>query len=358
MRSILYVALLTILIQAVCLGDEELLRKAWTFRPGEKAALLATATQRFEALVRRWPAAPPTLQQASSDPDVQWLLEQRPATYLILDAEFVKGARGARRSALLFLTGQLHDGNLGHYMPDLLNASTTDAERLEVLQCMAALQDPRSLQTLEAFLTQQSAGAPEELLVEAVRGLSLSGRQEYLRAINAVRKRLTSPAARFEFAKSACRCGDASASAEVARLLDMPGTPAEMKSEAIQFLCEHFNDNSLAGLTRFASTTDDQQLAVAAIWAIINGSRYGRTMPTSPAHAEAEAGAGPKAEAAGEASEDADGPQAASALPGLPPDVSKLSQEERKQLIERITQWWLDEGRALKEKNGRRSDVS
>jgi hypothetical protein len=358
MKSIVYIILVAGLIQAVCVGDEELLRQAWTFRPGEKDTLLASATARFEALVRRWPGSPQSPQQARADPDVQWLLEQQAATYLVVDAGLAQETRGARRSALLFLAGRLHYGTLGQYMPGLLSASTTNEERLEVLQCMAALQDLRSLQALETFLTQQSAGVSEELLVEAGRGLGISGRPDYLTAISAVRKRVTSPAARFELAKSACRCGDASAAADVACFLDAPETPAEMKSKAIQFLCDNFSDHSLAGLTRFACTTEDQQLAVAATWAIINGTRYGRTIPAGPAYAEAAAGAGPAAEPAGGQPGGADGPEAGKVLPGLPPDVSRLSQDERRQLIEKITQWWLEEGRALKEKNTRSSDVS
>jgi hypothetical protein len=34
------------------------------------------------------------------------------------------------------------------------------------------------------------------------------------------------------------------------------------------------------------------------------------------------------------------------------------AKEHRRQLIQKITQWWVDEGRALKGKSARSSDVS
>jgi hypothetical protein len=350
------------LATGVAAGDEELLRKAWTWQAGPKATLLQDANRRVDALAARWSAESASAQSAESDPDVQWLLEHGEATYLVLDERLARYPSGKSRSALLFVAARLHRPNLGQYLPGLLQASNTDAERLDALKCMSALQNQPSLRALQSFLLDPPQGVSDELLAEAARGLGMSGRPEYLVPVSQAQRRVKSVAARFEVAKAACRCGDASGLDKVAEVLDAPKPDLKLQAEAISFLCENFNDRALERLASFASTTNNRDLATAAVWAIINGSGYGRDVPEARREESAEPPAPAAAEARGAPPSEENAEGAASSvvvlLPGLPPDVSKLLPDERKQFIEKVAAWWFAEGRTRKAQKQHRSDVS
>ncbi len=353
MRAWVYLALGMALALRAAAADEELLRKAWTFQPGPRAELLGQARGHFRSFAARLQVEPAVRDRADREPTVQWLAAHADATYLVLDEELAKQPRGAVRSACLLLAGRIHNPGLGQYVHKLLPSCSTNADRLEVLQCMSALQDPQSVKALAAFLAKPTSGASDEMLAEAARGLGMTRRPEYLSAISRVRGQVVSLAARFELAKAACRCGDADAVRDVAAVLKTTGPALKLHADAIAFLCENFSDAALNGLSEFVETTGDDELAVAATWAIINGTRYGRDPAAMAARPASEY------ETAAPAAGDDSGAQAAGGvLPGLPKDVSKLSREERRELIGKVSRWWREEGKALRERGVRSSDVS
>ena len=214
-------------------ADEALLRKAWTIRDQDKAALLAEASTRLAELVTRWPSEPKLRNAPLRDDNVRWLLRNRMATYLVLDAELAKKPQGPARTVQLYLASRLRWRSLGQYLPPLLDECKTDAERLEVVQCMAAVRDAKSLQAMGKLLEAHKPDGNEGLLIAAVRGLGLSRQPVYLPVVQSARRKAKGPAARLAVAQAAVRCGDPAAMAQVAECLGR-GAPASVGAPAVE----------------------------------------------------------------------------------------------------------------------------
>jgi len=317
-------------------AGEDGLRKAWTRQP-ERARVLAEAAARLANLAERWPAHGQSPRNLAADPDLRWLLDHPVPAYLTLDSVLSSGPTGARRSAALYVAGRLHWRPLGKYLPGLLAASATKEQKLEVLQCMAALRDPASLKALEAFLRAAPKGTDQELLMAALRGIGLTGQRRYAPLIRQTAARLSSPAAQFAACRLALICGDADALGRCAQFLKVKDS--RLQAEVIRFLGQNFNDQTMTALAQFAAEQADQALSVTAIRAIIQGSGCAEPAPGGePAEKEETAGEP-------EAPPPPPGPPEA-AVDWLPQDLSKASPAERRKAVADLLLWWEREGRA------------
>jgi len=329
-------------------ADEALLRQAWTIRDQDKAALLAEANTRLAELVQRWPSEPKLRNAPLRDDNVRWLLRNRMATYLVLDAELAKKPQGPARTVQLYLASRLRWRSLGQYLPPLLDECKTDAERLEVVQCMAAVRDAKSLQAMGKLLEAHKPDGNEGLLIAAVRGLGLSRQLVYLPVVQSARRKAKGPAARLAVAQAAVRCGDPAAMAQVAECLKTPTIPPELQLEAIWFLCENFDDQALRLLSSAALTMPDDELAAEAARALIVATRYGQggaeeklmleppPIPIAPGTEQPPAAEAPT-----------DGSARGSVPPGLVPDIGQMGSRERGELVHRVVAWWETKGRDL-----------
>lgn len=358
MRTSLYVLCMVILAAGASSAQEDALRTAWTFRADQRATLLREAEKRLDRLVRRWQVKPQLRPALDKNADAVWMLEHPHAAYLVLDAELAQKPVRARRSVLLHMAGRLRRRELGRYLPPLLSASTSNEERSEVLDCMAVLRHRESLRALDAFLGKHPRYVDESLLVTAVRGLGLSGRTEYLRTINRARKTFESLRGRFEGAKAAWRCGDSGALREVGQFLSCP--EADLRAEALDLLREAFCEETLMLLADFAGRTEDQQLACAAVEAIIEATGYGKGSPAEGALLAGEPDPSMFVDpvASPNPAEEPKEPRADAVPPGMPPDISELPAQERQALLDQVLAWWDAEGRELLQKRRTIPDIS
>jgi len=335
-------------------AEETLLRTRWVRARGPEAEQFRRAQAIVDRLAERWASEPTLRADPMRDRDVRWLLRHRMPAYVALDARLAARPRGSARSVQLWLAGRIGMVELERYLPPLLADSTTRSERLEVLDCMAALHGRRSVAALRQFILSRAGNEDERLLATAVRGLGMTRQAEHLPLINAVRFSFRSPQARFDGAVAAFRCGQASAFGEIAGFLSERDGDQLVQRRAIAFLRDNFNTQALKALARFADSARDEDLAVEALRALIDGSCYGRRPPSGrrvashpPAQKELAAPGRLGRSSAREA------PPSEARAPGVPGGIAALSPEERRELIEKVTEWWEREGRADAEKRRR-----
>lgn len=360
LKTTLCMAALCGAMAVVCLADEALLREAWTYKPGPKQEELAVARERFEMLVADWTEDPAAAEQPEPSADMLWLLSHRQAAYLVLDEQLGLDRTGAARTVLLRLAGRLGRRNLGPRLAPMLRTAQGNGERLEAVRCLSALQDGASLRALVFFLHSPPEDASEEVVVAAVRGLGHSRRPDVLPVIQQVRGLVRSPAGALEWAKAAYRCGDPASMDQIIAVLENERAPRELRKDAVAFLCENFGDHAVQPLARMATESDDDELWLAATWALINGTGYGRPPAAAPQplppHAEGDAAA---AEPTGGTRPPEGAAQVpAQPLPGLPPELDKLSRDERRTLVQKLVDWWHTEGRARARNRAQLEQVS
>jgi hypothetical protein len=348
MRALLFALATLAATSTAAIGDEALLRKAWTLHGGQSAATLKEAQTRFSALVERWPQDGALQAAPAQDAEGRWLLEHPMALYLVLDGELAAKPKAARRTVALRLTAELQWKNLGQYLPEMLSSSKEAPERLEIVQCMAALHDPKSLQALQSLLASPPEGADEALMTAAVRGLGLSRLPRYLPGINDARSGFATASARLTGTEAAWLCGDANAIAEVGQWLSAKDVTDDLRADAVRFLGENFNDQALALLVSCVTNSQDEPLAVTALQALVTGSGYDLP-PPGQTEQELPAAEGQPAQEVKPAAEQAQ-PAAELAQPqtgraGVPPDIRTMSADQRKELARRIATWWANEGR-------------
>lgn len=355
-RILALLALGSLLMLRPAASDEALLRQAWHLRGKQSAAVLAEAGERFAALTQRWPEDAALRADPGKDPDVRWFLAHAMPAYLTLDSELAKPPDGATRSVALSVAAQLRWRNLGQYLPELLQGSKTDAERLEVLACMGALRDRDSVLAMKAFLRTKAA-AREELAVAAVRGLGHTRLPDQLEAVNAARAAFKTPSARLAGSEAAFLCGDAAALAEIGQALQNTQLPESLRLEAVRVLCENFSDEALSYLCSAAVAAPSEALAVRALEGAIAASGYGQAPPeTPPAGEQPDAAERPVLPSLEEPTVGAGGvrePPTGDPQPAPPSGIDELSPEQRTELAAQVRAWWAAEGRDQADKRRR-----
>ena len=348
MRGLLFSALMITVCAALCTAEEALLREAWALGPGQKAALLAEARERVDDLTGRVPAEPGLRTGLAQDLSVTWLLSHREAAYLAVDERLPNAPPGAERTVLLYLAARLGHRTLGCYLPGLLENCQTDGQQLEVLECMCALRDASSLKAMADLVEHASVPCNEGLIIAATRGLGLSRRKEYLPVVRKAGGLVASPRGRFEAARAAYACGDKEAAAEVARCLSPPDADRTVRKDVIQFLCLNPEGQGVEALAQFALTTKDEELAAAAVRAMVQGTDYGGPGELMPEERGGQPGTGPGQPASGGAQDWQDKAWAPRGAEGRPA-VETLPREQRDELAQTILEWWRKEGRRAAE---------
>ncbi len=342
-------ALVGILAQAH--ADETFWRKTIERDNKAQAALLSEARTRIDRLVDSWGQNADLRQAPYAQPQIQWFLKNPVPAYLALDEVLAEKPVGDRRRVALLLTELIDWPNLGQHLPPLLDASKSDAERLEVIRCMASLHDPESLKVLEDLVRKREPETNEKLLAGALRGLGLSRRPQYRDLILAVEKGMKQTGPQFEAAKAAFRSGDDSAIDRVGAVLADQQAADGVKADAIRFLVQEFDDRALQLLAAFVRSEPDSELGLQALRGMIAATRFGqvvenRVVDFRPEPLPAEGGdstPAPRPAPAPELSET----NATAPSSGPMGEVAELSSEERLELVGRVLQWWQTRGKAM-----------
>jgi len=300
----------------------DVLRRVYTEGPPEKRALLTECRHRLERIRARAGGAQ-TAPDWGTDPDVRWLLANRAAATLAVEPELQGQPEGRYLEALLYLTRALGSRRLVRCLPGLLERSLTSEARLLVLRTMATVGDSRCMEALEAYLETAEWNTPDALLCAAAEGLSLTRDERYLPLLERVAAKVVSPESSLRLAGARFRCGDELMGEVILSALQDEETAPALRLWAIGFAAENRMQDAVPVLAQIAVESSSEELAEAALRALIEASGYATPPPAEKLVLEEEPAEGAQEQAATAAD--------AALRPRAP--------EERRKLVSVIMEW-------------------
>jgi hypothetical protein len=316
-------------------ADEDPLWLAYTMGTPEHARELNECVNHLEQVSMTAAKKGPDADWAL-DPDVQFLLVHRTPAALAIGKALDKGQPDPYLAALVWTAARMGHRELMGKLPGTLARAQSDAGRLAIIRVLACLGTPQAVKSLETYLAGTTEKSPEPLICAACEGLGRTGQPQRLPQIQKAQRLVHSPLGLLRTAAARQECGDTTAQKELLAALSDEKAPPGAAAFVLGFLVDHPVEASSPELADLAVRQQDPELAALALRALTAATGFDRRIEPAltwpPGQEEVKEKADPKNDTGDLRLE----------------DFSQMTQQQRKELTDKILDWWRRHPAALR----------
>jgi hypothetical protein len=266
-KAVVSLAFLCAVLSYAVAEEPDVLRRSYESVP-ERAALLRQARRHLDELTRL--AENGELKEPLTRYEgYMWLVRHRIPATLVVERALPQAGGEGELDLLLSLAVHIGHGRLLEQIPPLLPRATTQRGAHLVMRTLARIRTAEALQALRTYIHVHGDSAPDPLLATAALGLGHTRQTDHLPLLQALSRKMKSPAARVRVAAARCLCGDDRAGSY---LLDvMANTEADGKTRlaAVELSAECNPDGAARVLASLARQHAEDRLGTAAFRALL-----------------------------------------------------------------------------------------
>jgi hypothetical protein len=262
--SIVTICLWAGVVHAATDENTDFLWRAYAQGSGQKQELLRDAYKNLLNLKAAAEQGQPASQWATS-PNARWLMSYRTPAMLVVKRELERDAAGRYLEVLVHLAEMLGHRALTRKLPDLLSRAVTVGARGRILEALARMRGRESREALRKFLKNADETTPASHICTAARGLSQSGREEYLPLLRRMSELVETKETRLCLAAARYSCGEERMLEGLRDVLRQGDASERIMRSVLDFIEKKRPPNSVGLVASYALQAKEDELADRAV---------------------------------------------------------------------------------------------